>query len=312
MKNASGADELGAHVSSAGGVDRAPERAAALDAGVLQLFTKQPSRWAEREVDDDLRGAFLAARERHEIRLAVSHDSYLINLASPDAKIFDRSFASFCSELRRCNRLGIEYVVTHPGNATGGEPQAALERNAEAIQRALIQEGGTVEVLVETTAGSGTALGSSFEELAALREMIDESLRARVGVCIDTCHVWAAGYDIAADYDGVIRQLDRVLGLDCVRLFHLNDSQRPFGSRKDRHAGIGEGTIGEEPFRRLMTDPRLAGIPKVIETPKGDDHTANDRRNLGRLRGYRSEGAETKDSERVKIARSGVAGDKPK
>ncbi len=312
MKEGSGTDELGAHVSSAGGVDRAPERAAALDAGVLQLFTKQPSRWAEREVDDDLRGAFLAARERHGIRLAVSHDSYLINLASPDPKIFERSFASFCSELRRCNRLEIEYVVTHPGNATGGDPEAALARNADAIQRALLQEGGTVEVLVETTAGSGTALGSSFEELAALREMIDESQRARVGVCVDTCHVWAAGYDIAADYDGVIRQLDRVLGLDCVRLFHMNDSQRPFGSRKDRHAGIGEGTIGEEPFRRLMTDSRLTGIPKVIETPKGDDHTANDRRNLGRLRGYRSGGAETKDSERVKIARSGPAGDKPK
>lgn len=280
-------DELGAHVSVAGGLSTAPPRAGELDAVVLQLFTKQPSRWAEREVDTELASSFQAARERHEVRLAISHDSYLINLASPDALLWERSWNSFDAELRRCELLGVELVVTHPGNATDGDRASGLARNADGIERALLEAGGSVRVLLEGTAGSGRVLGCTFEELAELRDRISPPARARIGVCLDTCHLWAAGYDLVEDYDGVMKRFDDVVGLEHLALLHLNDSVGGLGSRRDRHAGIGEGSLGEEPFRRIMTDPRLAGVPKVIETPKGDDHTTNDRRNLGRLRSYR-------------------------
>lgn len=281
-------DELGAHVSRAGGVERAPGRAAEIDAVVLQLFTKQPQRWAEPEVDDETADAFRAARREHGIRTAASHDSYLINLATPADALYERSYRSFRNELRRCTSLGIEYMVTHPGNTTDGDTDRGIARNAEAIERALEEVGGKTVVLLETTAGSGTVLGASFEELAALRDRIRAPLRRRVAICLDTCHVWAAGYDLRGDYDGVIQQFDDVLGLDLLRLFHLNDSEAPKGARRDRHAHIGEGTLGDGPFRRLMTDPRFAEVPKILETPKGDDAVANDRRNLKRLRSYRT------------------------
>lgn len=280
-------DELGAHVSVAGGVETAPERAAEIDAVVLQLFTKQPNRWAEPALDEDRIRRFGEARRRFGIRVVSSHDSYLINLAAPGAELFERSYASFRAELSRCVALGIEYLVTHPGNATDGDARRGLEQNAAAIGRALAEVPGETVVLLETTAGSGKVLGSTFEELAAMIELIDASRRHRVGVCVDTCHVWAAGYDLAGDYDGVIERLAATVGLDRVRLFHLNDSVGGLGSRRDRHADIGAGTLGDEPFRRLLNDDRFRSVPKVLETPKGDDHAAADRRNLARLRSLR-------------------------
>ncbi|HWV56942.1 MAG TPA: deoxyribonuclease IV, partial [Longimicrobiales bacterium] len=147
---------------------------------------------------------------------------------------------------------------------------------------------GRTMVLLETTAGAGRVLGSRFEELAEMIERIPQDLRDRVGVCVDTCHVWAAGYDLAGDYDGVMAEIDRRVGLDRVRLFHLNDSVGGLGSHRDRHADIGTGTLGDEPFRRLVNDPRFRDVPKVLETPKGDDPAAADRKNLARLRGYRA------------------------
>ncbi len=281
-------DELGAHVSTAGGVPRAPARAAELDAARMQVFTKQPNRWAEPELDEDAAAAFREERRRHAIAAVAAHDSYLINLASPDAALRARSLTSFLSELRRCVALGIEHLVTHPGNATDGDRQAALARNAEAIESALEEVGGGTQVLLETTAGAGSVLGASFEELAALRDRIRPELRDRVGICLDTCHVWAAGYDLAGDYDGVVARFDDVLGLETLRLFHLNDSVGALGSRRDRHAGIAEGALGETPFRRLVTDVRFLHVPKLLETPKGDDPVAADRRNLARLRRYRA------------------------
>jgi deoxyribonuclease-4 len=283
-------DELGAHVSTAGGVQRAPERATEIGSVVVQVFTKQPNRWAERPCDDALAAAFREERRTHGIAAVASHDSYLINLASPDPVLFERSYASFRMELERCTALGIEFVVTHPGNATDGDYDRGLAQNAEAIERALEEVGGTTQVLLETTAGSGRVLGATFEQLATMRERIREPLRERVGVCLDTCHVWAAGYDLVGDYDGVMAHFEDVLGLDTLRLFHLNDSVGGHGSRRDRHAGIGEGTLGEMPFRRLMTDERFRAVPKVLETPKGEDMVTEDRVNLGRLRQYRAEG----------------------
>lgn len=280
-------DELGAHVSRAGGVPNAPGRAARIDATVLQLFTKQPQRWAEPEIGEESARAFRAARREHGIRVAVSHDSYLINLATPDSELFEKSYRSFRGELERCVALGLEYVVTHPGNATDGDRERGLAQNAEAIERALEAVDGGTRVLLETTAGTGTALGATFEELATIRERVRRSLRGRIGVCLDTCHVWAVGYDLKDDYDGVFREFDDVLGLDRLELFHLNDSEAPKAARRDRHASIGEGTLGDDVFRRLMTDDRLADVTKILETPKGDDAVKNDRRNLERLRSFR-------------------------
>jgi len=285
-----GIDELGAHVSTAGGVQNAPERAAALDSVSAQIFTKQPNRWAEPACGADVVAAFGEARRRHGIHVVASHDSYLINLASSDPALLERSYASFRAELARCRDLGLEYLVTHPGNATDGDMAGGLMRNAEAIERALEEVGGTTVVLVEGTAGSGRALGSSFEELARLREAVRPELRARVGVCLDTCHLWAAGYDLLGDYAGVFSRFADTVGPEWLRLFHLNDSVFGQGSRRDRHAGIAQGTLGEAPFRRLMTDERFRRTPKVLETPKGDDQLAADRENLARLRRYRVEG----------------------
>jgi deoxyribonuclease IV len=281
---------LGAHVSTAGGCRNAPARAAEIGATAIQIFTKQPNRWAEVTLSDEECDLYRGGLHTHGVSYANAHDSYLINLASPDPVLRDRSLAAFRAELLRAERLGLDALVTHPGNATDGDPARGLAQNAALIEQALEEVGGTVMVLLETTAGSGKVLGARFEELAEMIERISPALRHRVGVCLDTCHVWAAGYDLVGDYEGVFARLGDVIGLDRLRLFHLNDSVAPFASRRDRHAAIGEGTLGEEPFRRLMTDERFAAIPKVIETPKeGEDPkdlVTLDRRNLAKLRSF--------------------------
>lgn len=281
-------DELGAHVSVQGGLDQAPARARAIESVCLQLFTKQPNRWAEPTVDAAAARAFREARALHGIRVAGAHDSYLINLSSPDRTLWNRSLASFEAELRRCHALGLDFLVTHPGNATDGRWEAGIRHNAEGIALALEAAGeGPTRVLLELTAGSGTSVGGSFEHLAAILDEIPPSLRARVGVCVDTCHAYAAGYDLVGDYDGVWRAFDAALGWSRLGLLHLNDSKHPLGSRKDRHEDLGKGTLGPEPFRRIMLDPRLGEVPKILETPKGDDPVAADLANLGFLRGFR-------------------------
>lgn len=275
---------LGAHVSSAGGVQLAPARGAEIGADVIQVFTKQVNRWAERDIDRETAAAFRRATAEHSIAVAGSHDSYLINLASPNGRLRERSYRSFCRELKRCRALELDFLVTHPGNATDGDRAAGLRRNAEAIRRALESVGGDTRVLVEGTAGQGTALGSSFEELAELLERIGPRLQHRLGVCLDTAHLFAAGYDLAGAYDYVIGELNRIVGLERVLLFHLNDSKTRLGSRVDRHEQIAKGHLGPGPFRAIMRDDRFRLVPKVIETPKGDDPVRADRRNLSYLR----------------------------
>lgn len=257
----------------------------------MQLFTKMASRWAERECADDERERFRAAVGSTPLRATIAHDSYLINLASPDPVLRARSIESFVAELRRCEALGLQYLVSHPGNYMD-DREAGIGRNADAISEALIRVPGNTVLCLETTAGSGTSLGSSFEELAAIIARIDPRVRGRVGVCVDTCHVYSAGYDLAGDYDGVWGRFDDSLGRDALRVLHLNDSKTPFASRRDRHELIGEGSLGPVPFQRLMTDERLATIPKVIETPKLEDAETTDRRMLERLRSYLAAGAD--------------------
>jgi len=280
-------DELGAHISTAGGVEKAPARARDIGSVTLQLFTKQPNRWAEPLIDDARAGTWASERATRNIVAAGSHDSYLINLSTPTDDLWDRSYASFRAELERCAALELDFLVTHPGNATDGDPERGVARNAEGVTRALEEVPGSTRVLLEITAGSGTSVGGSFENLAAILERIPEPQRRRVGICFDTCHAYSAGYDLVRDYEGVWSRFEDVLGLDRLGLFHLNDSQHPFDSRKDRHEHIGEGSLGEEPFRRIMTDERFVRVPKVLETPKGDDMVTLDRMNLARLRSYR-------------------------
>jgi deoxyribonuclease-4 len=276
---------LGAHVSIAGGTSKAPPRAKAIGATAMQIFTKMASRWAERVCEEDECTAFLTELGDTGVRETNAHDSYLINLASPDPVLRQRSIDSFIGELQRCAALELKFLVSHPGNFMD-ERSSGLERNAEAIGIALERAPGETMLLMEMTAGAGTVLGSSFEEMAKLIEMIPLPYRKRVGVCVDTAHIFAAGYDIVNDYDGVWARFDDVIGKSRLRLMHLNDSKVPLGSRKDRHELIGEGAIGEGAFRSIMNDPRLASVGKVIETPKLDDAETTDRRMLERLRGY--------------------------
>jgi deoxyribonuclease-4 len=252
----------------------------------MQIFTKMAQRWSERACADDECVAFRKALAETDVRVTMAHDSYLINLASPDAVLRRRSLESFVAELQRCEALGLNVLVSHPGNHMG-DLESGLHRNADAITEALERVPGRCVLALESTAGSGTSLGARFEELAKIIEYIPEPHRQRMGVCMDTCHLYAAGYDLVKDFDGVWNRFDDVVGRDRLRAMHLNDSKTPLNSRRDRHELIGEGTLGPKPFRRIVSDERFASIPKVIETPKLEDATKTDRRMLRRLRTYR-------------------------
>jgi deoxyribonuclease-4 len=278
-------DVLGAHVSTQGGVAEAPARGRAIGATAIQVFTKTPNQWREPALREPEVMRFRAALVASGIRAVVSHDSYLINLASPDDALRGRSEAAFTGELARCRALGIPWVVSHPGNYMD-DRDAGLERTARAYARCLAAVPGEVGVLIEGTAGAGTALGSTFEELRALREALPEAVRGRVAFCLDTAHLHAAGYDVAGQPDAVWERFDREVGLPLLQCLHLNDSKGAAGSHLDRHEWVGEGTIGPEPFRRIMRDPRFAAVIKIIETPKGGDPVRHDRRMLRRLRAY--------------------------
>jgi len=287
-KKAPPTELLGAHVSTAGGPQTAWQRGVDIGATAIQIFTKTPNQWKEPVISDEIAAAFKAEREKSGIRGVVSHDSYLINLATPDDLLRKRSIDSFVGELTRCTKLGVEYIVSHPGNHLS-DVESGVARNAKSYAECLEKVPGDVMVLLEGTAGTGTALGSTFEELAAIRDAIPKGLRDRVGYCLDTCHLYSAGYDLVRDYHRGFEEFDRVCGLGHLRCFPLNDSKNPFDSNQDRHELIAEGTLGAEPFKQIMKDKRFVGIIKVLETPKGDgdDQTTNDLKMLKRLRGYR-------------------------
>ncbi|WP_322512565.1 deoxyribonuclease IV [Chloroflexus sp.] len=275
---------FGAHMSISGGVSKSFARGESVGLEAMQIFAKNERQWTAKPISAEEAAAFRAEQERTGIHPVVVHDSYLINLAAPADELREKSIAAFADELERCAQLNIPYLVTHPGAHTGIGEEAGLARVADAINRLLAEGiGGTTMILLETTAGQGTALGYRFEHLARLLELIP--YHDRVGVCVDTCHIFAAGYDIrdADNYQATFAELDRLVGLERVKCFHLNDSQKDVGSRVDRHAHIGQGCIGVEAFRLLVNDPRFANLPMIIETPKGED-MAEDRMNLALLR----------------------------
>lgn len=276
---------LGAHMSIAGGLPEAILRAREVDATALQIFVKSSNQWAARPfASGEVEAYRKASREAGLDRHTLAHASYLINLASPDAALWEKSVAAMCVELDRCEALGVPWLVVHPGAHVGSGVAAGIERVAEALDRALSKKGThAAGVLLETTAGQGTTLGARFEELGEILRIAQKA--GRVGICFDTCHALAAGYEFrfASAYAEVMAALDRAVGLDRLRGFHLNDSKGDLGCRRDRHEHIGKGKVGLEAFRLILTDTRFRDLPMVIETEKGDD-LAEDKVNLGVLR----------------------------
>lgn len=276
---------LGAHISTAGGISLAPARAVEIGASAMQIFTKVANQWKEKEISLEDAKAFQDELAKTGVRFTNAHDSYLINLASPDPALRAKSLESFIMELKRCNALKLNALCSHPGNFMD-DRASGIARNADAITEALEAAQGPTRLLMELTAGQGTVIGSTFEEMAELIGRIPAPLRKRVGVCLDTAHIFAAGHDLVGDYDGVWARFADTIGYDRLGLLHLNDSAAPLGAKKDRHALIGEGFIGDAPFKRIMQDPNLATVPKVLETPKGDDMVTNDRAMLKKLRAF--------------------------
>ncbi len=274
---------LGAHVSIAGGSWESAARSREISATAAQIFTKQANRWVEREIAPEEAERYRSAMRETKVRWTCAHDSYLINLASPDDGLRAKSVESFRHELRRCHALGLNALVSHPGNFMD-ERASGIARNADGIIEALEAEPGDTKLLMELTAGQGTVLGSTFEEMADLLTRIPTTLQSRVGVCLDTAHIWAAGYDLITDFDGVWQRFGDTIGFARLGCLHLNDSKATLGSHLDRHELIGEGTIGREAFGRIMRDERLGTTPKIIETPKGDAPAETDGRMLKLLR----------------------------
>ena len=278
---------LGAHMSIAGGCHKAIEAALAEGMETVQLFTKNNNRWVGKQLCVEDVDQFSSALAASSLKFPMAHDCYLINLASPDPLLYRKSIDAFVDEVQRAEKLGLAYLVTHPGAPTDGDAEAGLRRVSTALDEVHRQcPGFRVQVLLETTAGQGKALGWRFEELATILEQVADP--DRLGVCLDTCHVFAAGYDIRTEetYQQTMSEFDRLIGFDKLRAFHVNDSKKPLGSRVDRHDHLGKGMIGLEAFRLLVNDPRFADRPMVMETPKEDEEgeSTMDKINLATLR----------------------------
>jgi deoxyribonuclease-4 len=264
-KRPAAAPLLGAHFSIAGRFTRAIDEAAELSCNALQIFTKSQRQWAARPIEPGEAEEFRNQRKERGILSAFAHASYLINLCAGDGALHSRSIDAMAEELERAELLGLDFVVVHPGSPGADGEKAGLDRMKKALRR--IHAPRRCRILVETSAGQGDCVGWKFEHLAELLEASED-----LGVCFDTCHVFAAGYDLASEggYDRVMEEFDRVVGLDRLLAFHVNDSVQGLDSRVDRHERIGRGKIGLECFRRLMTDERMDRVPKVLETPKED------------------------------------------
>lgn len=276
---------LGAHTSISGGLYQAAERGQAIGCEAIQIFSKNQRQWRAKPLTDEDAEAFKRAVKKADLHAVVIHDSYLINLADPGGENLVKSRAAFVEEMERAQRLDVPYLVFHPGAHKGDGVEAGIMRIAASLDSCVDNaEAPDVMLLLECTAGQGTVLGYRFEQLRGIREAA--SYPSRIGYCFDTCHLFAAGYDIGNEegYELVMEGASQILGMDNVRAFHLNDSKRELGSRVDRHEHIGQGEIGLEAFRRLVNDRRFNNIAMVLETP-GDD--SDFERNLKLLKSLR-------------------------
>ena len=263
---------MGAHTSISGGVSKSIELAEKLGFTAMQIFTKNNNRWVAKPLDTDEITKFKTSLENSPINFVVTHDSYLINLCAIDKINLQKSRDAYIDELERCEQLGIKYLNFHPGAHGGQGEEDGLKIIAESLNLAHGKtKGFKVSSMLELTAGQGTALGYRFEHIAKIIELVDEP--ERMSTCIDTAHIFAAGYDIRSPktYKEVIREFDEIIGLDKLKCFHMNDSKKELGSRVDRHEHIGKGFIGLEGFTNIMNDKKLSDIPKILETPKGKE-----------------------------------------
>ncbi|MGA7143279.1 MAG: deoxyribonuclease IV [Desulfobacterales bacterium] len=276
---------IGAHLSIAKGLHRALYKARAYGCTALQIFTKNASTWKERTLDQDDIDRFHQARKEANVIDIVSHTSYLINLATPEKKKFVLSYNALVNELMRSSMLDIPFIVLHPGAHMGKGVEKGIEKIAAGINDVFAQTPGIkTRLLFETTAGQGSGIGHTFEQLASIMDKIEN--QDRCGICLDTSHIFAAGYDIRTEksYGKTINMFDAIIGINNLYAIHLNDSKKALGSRVDRHEHIGEGYIGMNMFKLLMNDKRFKDIPKIIETPKIKDGRDADEINLNRLR----------------------------
>lgn len=282
---------LGAHVSISGGLHRAPERGREVNCDCIQIFSKNQMQWNSKPISEQEALDFREGMKRYEMAEAVIHDSYLINLASPNKDALTRSREAFLDEALRAQKLGVRNLIFHPGAHTGSGESEGLRVIAESLNW-VRDKFDSMDVLfvLETTAGQGSVLGYSFEQLAKIIDMLNEPKGA--GVCFDTCHSYAAGYELKSKkgYEETLDLFDDVIGLDRLKAAHLNDSKGKRGSHLDRHEQIGEGHIGEEGFRNIVNDKRLDHIPMVLETPAGDKRYAQELRKLRQMIKGRSRG----------------------
>jgi len=272
-------------MSVAGGLHTAFERAERVGCTAIQIFTKNSNQWKDPVLSSDDIGKYREAMNKSKVSSVVSHDSYLINLCGASDYLLENSRKSFIEEIKRCEALEIKYLIFHPGAHTTMDRNEAVKTVAESLNRAHDATKNTLVVtLIETTAGQGTTLGNTFEEIAEMISLVKN--KKRVGVCMDTCHIFAAGYDIRtkASYDKTMAQFDRIIGFDLLHAIHFNDAKKPLNSRVDRHEHIGKGEIGKPGFGFFMSDDRFVDIPKMLETPKGDDGYKMDIVNLKILR----------------------------
>lgn len=277
---------LGSHVSISGGIDKSPDRAREIGSTTAQIFVSSNRQWSVRDLEDGEDEAF---RENHPKLPGQmhAHACYLINLAKDDEEKLEQGIEKLSRELSRCDRLGIPYLVLHPGSHLGNGEDEGIQRIQDALDRVHDRVGETDSmILLETMAGQGTVLPYTFDQLAEMRDGVDEP--ERLGYCFDTCHVHAAGYDLSTEssYRDVMKQMEDSLRLEDMKLLHLNDSKHEAGERKDRHEDIGEGAIGEQGFRMIMNDDRWKDVPKILETPVEDDWREDYSRNMETLLGY--------------------------
>ena len=263
---------LGAHVSTSGGVDKAPANGKGLGCDAIQVFTRNQMQWRARPLSELEIAGFRDGLKECGIQTTVSHDSYLINLGSHERVVLQKSLDAFADEIERCEQLGIPFLVFHPGSHVGAGEAAGLQRIADSLNTVLnLKPEYKTQVLLENTAGQGSNLGYRFEQLADILAQTENP--NRFGVCLDTCHLFASGYDLRtrSTYEATFDEFDAIVGLGRVKVFHLNDSKKSLGSRVDRHENIGKGELGLEPFRFLLNDPRFAGLAMLLETPGGDE-----------------------------------------
>ncbi|GIV45341.1 MAG: putative endonuclease 4 [Ignavibacterium sp.] len=263
---------LGAHTSIAGGVDKAVERAARIGCTTFQLFTKNSNQWYAKPLNEQVIQNYKRLIKLKNLKPVIAHDSYLINLCAKDKSILKKSREAFIDELNRCELLGIDYLNFHPGSHMGMGELDGIKLIAESINIAHDKtKGYKVKCMIETTAGQGTSIGYKFEQIRKIIDLVED--KKRLAVCVDTCHIFAAGYDIRTEkgYEKTFQEFDEVIGLKYLKAFHMNDSKKGLGERVDRHEHIGKGKIGLNGFRFIMNDERFFSIPKILETPKGED-----------------------------------------